>query len=182
MQINAQLCSTCGVDLCQNLDLRRRNSILQRQYDIVSAELVRAGQYIQIKELEIEKLKSDRHGWIEVVESFKRAATGLQNFLEGQEATFRAKTAECAQAVQSLGHETNLRERLEKDLARERATFQALFDCMGKTIPQQQNALQGESWRRDTGPQYQPNQSRGHAANVSAQSQSKSETSFSESE
>ncbi len=86
----------------------------------------------QLNELRIQILNHEREEYVEFVESSKQVAVDLQRQLDIQQATFEVKRRKHALTIQSLQHESIRCEATKRCLEHERAIVQTLTDILNK--------------------------------------------------
>lgn len=130
--MDASLCTTCGVEWSSHQKLLRKINILENQQGILNDELRRVGHINQLHELRIRTLQLEEQRHAALADSSKQAAAGLQTQLESQQATIEVDRREHAIAVQSLEHESARREDTECSLQHERAIVQKMIAILDK--------------------------------------------------
>ncbi len=123
---------TCDIEWFSNQHLHRKINILQNQHGILSDQLFRVDHVNQLNELRIQILNHEREEYVEFVESSKQVAVDLQRQLDIQQATFEVKRRKHALTIQSLQHESIRCEATERCLEHERAIVQTLTDILNK--------------------------------------------------
>jgi len=94
--------------------------------------LFRVDHVNQLNELRIQILNHEREEYVEFVESSKQVAVDLQRQLDIQQATFEVKRRKHALTIQSLQHESIRCEATKRCLEHERAIVQTLTDILNK--------------------------------------------------
>jgi KaiC/GvpD/RAD55 family RecA-like ATPase len=123
---------TCDIEWFSNQHLHWKINILQNQHGILSDQLFRVDHVNQLNELRIQILNHEREEYVEFVESSKQVAVDLQRQLDIQQATFEVKRRKHALTIQSLQHESIRCEATERCLEHERAIVQTLTDILNK--------------------------------------------------
>jgi len=130
--MDPSICTACGIEWFSNQKLHREINILQNQHSILSDQLFRVGHVNQLNELRIRTLNQERERYAALAESSKQAAAGLQRHLDNQQATFEMERRERALAVQSLEYESARREATERSFEHERAVVQKMTGILDK--------------------------------------------------
>ncbi len=130
--MDPSICTACGIEWFSNQNLHRKINILQNQHGILNDQLFRAGHVNQLNELRIRTLNHEREGHAALAESSRQAAVGLQSHLDNQQATFELERRERALAIQSLECESARREATERSLEHERTVVQKMTGILDK--------------------------------------------------
>ena len=130
--MNSSICTTCGIEWFSNQNLYRKINILQSQHDILNDQLFRIDHVNQLNELRIQILSHEREEYVKFVESSKQVAADLQRQLDTQQAAFEEERRDYALAIQSLQHESARCEATERCLEHERTTVQTLAGILNK--------------------------------------------------
>ncbi|KAK3169318.1 hypothetical protein OEA41_008701 [Lepraria neglecta] len=131
-RMDPSICTACGVEWFSNQKLRRESIIRENQNRILHHELFRVSHINQLNELSIRNLNQEGERHASLAQSSKEAAAGLQRHLDNQQATFEVERRERALAIQSLEYESARREETERSLEHERAVVQKMTDILDK--------------------------------------------------